>query len=50
MYDDQVHYEQDMIMACLTWQPVSVAAAKPYIKAIGLMMTLIIAWVGLCTI
>ena len=32
------------------WQPVSIAAARPYLKAIGLVTTLIGMWAGLCAI
>jgi hypothetical protein len=32
------------------WRPTVIAAAKPYFKAVGLLMTLMIVWLSLCTI
>lgn len=33
----------------MSWQAVSVLAAKPYLKALALVTTLMIVWFGLCT-
>jgi hypothetical protein len=32
------------------WQPFSATAAKAYLKAVGLVTTLLVTWAGLCSI
>ena len=50
MLDDLVSYSETTASRHSAWQPVSVAAAKPYLKAIGLVTTLMVMWAGLCAI
>jgi hypothetical protein len=50
MSADHIHYDTDLIIPAKAWGTLSVASAKPYLKAIGVLLTLIIGWAGLCTI
>ena len=50
MQDDRVQYVDDSSMTVASWQPVSIGAAVPYLKAIALMATLLATWAGLCAI
>ncbi len=50
MQDDIIQYEFATATIAASWQPVSLSAAKPYLKAIGLVTTMLFVWAGLCAI
>jgi hypothetical protein len=50
MPDDLISYSDANAPVISAWQPISFAAAMPYLKALGLATTLIGMWAGLCAI
>ncbi len=50
MQADRAQYVDESSMIAASWQPISIGAAVPYLKAIVLMVTLLATWAGLCAI
>jgi hypothetical protein len=50
MQDYTIQYQAGTNATAPTWHPISVAAAAPYLKALGLVTTLLIAWASLCSV
>ena len=50
MFDELDSYTETTTAVNPVWQAVSIAAAMPYLKALGLVTTLIGMWAGLCAI
>jgi hypothetical protein len=48
MQDDFIQDDSPSIVPI--WQTMSIASVKPYLKAIGLVTTLMMTWAGLCAI
>lgn len=48
MPDDLIQDDNTIIVPVLP--PLSIASAIPYLKAIGLVTTLLMTWIGLCAI
>jgi hypothetical protein len=50
MQDDLIEYDNETTIPGASWQALSIESAKPYIKALGLVTTLLMTWAGLCAI
>ncbi len=50
MLNDLVEHSETTISRISVWQPVSITSAMPYLKALGLVTTLLGMWASLCAI
>ncbi len=48
--DNLIQYNSEIANVASAWQPISLEAAMPYLKAIALATTLLGVWAGLCSI
>jgi hypothetical protein len=48
MNDDLIQHNHGTTPMAPAWRPISIETAMPYLKAIGLVTTLLVMWAGFC--